>query len=276
MDKYLVKQLGIFKVGAIASVSFTLGMLLHLKLEPSYSTKLAKENQALNDAIAQINAQAEAIPPAFSVPARFQGKTFYDVKLAKNEKVVALTLDDGPKIPETPQILDILQENNVKATFFVVGKAVEVYPQTMRRIVAEGHAIGNHTWHHWYRPMSLAIARSEIERTAEIIQQTTGVKTELFRPPGGFLNNGLATYAKSQKHAVVMWSVIAPDTNPRATPEAFVQNVLKGTRPGAIVLLHDGGGDRRRTVKALPPIIRGLRQRGYRFVTLPELLNLSK
>ena len=276
MDKYLGKPLEIFKVGAIASVSFALGMLLYLKLESSNSTKPAKANQALNGAIAQINAQAQAIPPAFPVPAKFQGKTFYDVQLAKTEKVVALTLDDGPKEPETPQVLDILQKNHVKATFFVVGKAVEAYPQIMQRIVAEGHAIGNHTWHHWYRPMSLAIARSEIERTAEIIQKTTGVKTELFRPPGGFLNNGLATYAKSQKHAVVMWSVTVADTDPRAKPEAFVNNVMKGAKPGSIILMHDGGGDRSRTVKALPQIIKGLRQQGYRFVTLPELLNRSK
>ncbi|MFB2977323.1 polysaccharide deacetylase family protein [Microseira sp. BLCC-F43] len=276
MDKYLGKQRRILKVLAIASIGFALGMLLHLKVQTDESNQAAPEKQALTGAKAPIQQPAITPPPAFTVPAKFAGKTFYDVKPDDREKVVALTIDDGPQAPETPQILDILQSHTVKATFFVVGKAVEANPEIFQRTVAEGHAIGNHTWHHWYRRMSRATARSEIERTAEIIQKTTGVKTSLFRPPGGFLNNGLAAYAKSQKQAVVMWSVSSADTDPRAKPEAFVNNVLKGVKPGSIILMHDGGGDRSGSVKALPGIISGLKQKGYRFVTLPELLEMSK
>ena len=97
----------------------------------------------------------------------------------------------------------------------------------------------------------------------------------MFRPPGGVLNNGLAAYAKSQKYAVIMWSQTSADTDPHAKYQVFVKNVLRDAKPGGIVLMHDGGADRQRTVQALPQIISGLKQQGYRFVTVPELLNGS-
>ncbi|MBW4642316.1 MAG: polysaccharide deacetylase family protein [Goleter apudmare HA4340-LM2] len=212
----------------------------------------------------------------FSVPVTFQGKTVYQIQPSGNEKVIALTLDDGPWPNTTLQILDILKQNDVKATFFWVGTAIQAHPKIAQQVVAQGHAIGNHTWHHWYRKMDQATAKSEIERTAELIYKTTGVKTSLFRPPGGVLNNGLAAYSKSQKQAVVMWSQTSADTDTRAKPQVFVKNVLRDAKPGSIVLMHDGGGDRRRTVEALPQIISGLKQRGYRFVTVPELLEMQK
>ncbi|MBD2439048.1 polysaccharide deacetylase family protein [Nostoc sp. FACHB-110] len=211
----------------------------------------------------------------FEVPAKFQGKTLYKVEPSNQEKVIALTVDDGPWPKTTLQMLDIFKANNVKVTFFWVGSALQANPEIAKQVVAEGHAIGNHTWHHWYKNMDAATAKKEIDRTSELIYKTTGVKTTLFRPPGGFLNNGLAAYAKSQKYSVVMWSLTSADTDPRAKPQAFVNNVLKGAKPGAIVLMHDGGGDRKRTVEALPKIIAGLKQQGYRFVTIPELLQES-
>ncbi|HEY9801486.1 MAG TPA: polysaccharide deacetylase family protein [Leptolyngbyaceae cyanobacterium] len=219
----------------------------------------------------------------FTVPAQYQGKTVYQAQINSNEKanftsgqkVIALTFDDGPWQKTTPEILDILKQNQIKATFFWVGQALQANPDIAKRVVAEGHAIGNHTWHHWYRRMDEATAKSEIERTSDLIYKTTGVKTQLFRPPGGVLNNGLARYAKSQKNAVVMWSLTSADTDPRAKAEVFVKNVVKGAKPGYIVLMHDGGGDRRRTVQALPQIISGLKQQGYKFVTVPELLEMK-
>ncbi len=214
--------------------------------------------------------------PNFSVPVKFQGKTVYKVEVPNQEKVIALTIDDGPWKPTTTQMLDILKQNNVKATFFWVGKTVQAHPQIAKQVVAEGHAIGNHTWNHGYKKVSPAVARDEIERTARIIYQTTGVKTALFRPPGGYLNNGLAAYAKSQKYSVLMWSQTSADTDPRAKYQVFVKNVLRDAQPGGIVLMHDGGGNRSRTVKALPGMIKGLKQKGYRFVTIPELLAMSQ
>ncbi|MEG4803943.1 polysaccharide deacetylase family protein [Microcoleus sp. ARI1-B5] len=212
----------------------------------------------------------------FVPPEQFQGTTVFEGKVQDSEKVIALTVDDGPWPETTEQMLDIFKQNDVKATFFWIGKSLESSPEIARRVVAEGHAIGNHTWHHWYDPMDAATAANEIDRTAKLIYETTGVKTSFFRPPGGVLNNGLAKYAKEQNYSVVMWSVTSADTDPRAQPSAFVENVLKGAKPGAIVLMHDGGGDRSRTIKALPEMIAGLKQQGYRFVTVPELLEMQE
>ena len=212
----------------------------------------------------------------FVPPQSFQGKTIFEASINNSEKVIALTVDDGPWPETTEQMLDIFNQNNVKATFFWIGKSLENSPEIARRVVAQGHAIGNHTWHHLYDSMDAATAANEIDRTAKLIYETTGVKTTYFRPPGGVLNNGLAKYAKEQNYSVVMWSVTSADTDPRAQPEAFVENVLKGAKPGAIVLMHDGGGDRSRTIKALPEMIAGLKKQGYRFVTIPELLEMQE
>ncbi|MEG3977803.1 polysaccharide deacetylase family protein [Microcoleus sp. herbarium8] len=211
----------------------------------------------------------------FVPPEQFQGKTVFEGKVKDSEKVIALTVDDGPWPETTEKMLDIFQQNDVKATFFWMGESLKNSPEIARRVVAAGHAIGNHTWHHWYDTMDAATVADEIDRTAKLIYDTTGVKTTFFRPPGGFLNNGLAKYAKQQNYAVVMWSLTSADTDPHAQPSAFVNNVLKGAKPGAIVLMHDGGGDRSRTVKALPEMIAGLKKQGYRFVTVPELLEMQ-
>ncbi|MEG4015240.1 MULTISPECIES: polysaccharide deacetylase family protein [unclassified Microcoleus] len=211
----------------------------------------------------------------FVPPEQFQGTTVFEGKVKDSEKVIALTVDDGPWPETTEQMLDIFQQNDVKATFFWIGKSIENSPEIARRVVAAGHAIGNHTWHHWYDSMDAATVADEIDRTAKLIYETTGVKTTFFRPPGGVLNNGLAKYAKDRNYSVVMWSVTSADTDPHAQPSAFVNNVLKGAKPGAIVLMHDGGGDRSRTIKALPEMIAGLKKQGYRFVTVPELLEMQ-
>jgi peptidoglycan/xylan/chitin deacetylase (PgdA/CDA1 family) len=227
----------------------------------------------------QINPKSQLLTKVenldFTVPAKYQAKTIYKVEPSNKEKVIALTIDDGPWPKTTGEMLDILKRNNVKATFFWVGSALQENPEIAKRVVAEGHAIGNHTWHHWYRKMDEATAKSEIEKTNELIYKTTGVKTSFFRPPGGYLNNGLAAYAKSQKNSVVMWSVTSADTDPRAKYQVFVKNVIRDAKPGSIVLMHDGGGNRERTVKALPAIVSGLKQQGYRFVTVPELLEMQ-
>lgn len=223
---------------------------------------------------------AKTIPPAknliVEVPKSLQGKAIYHAQLKPNQKFIALTFDDGPSPKNTTQVLEILKKNQVKATFFVVGAMVQAYPQIAKQVVADGHELGNHTWHHWYRRMDLATASSEIDRTADVIYKTTGVKTALFRPPGGYLNNGLADYAKNQNYAVMMWSSLCGDAD-RHTPQVagMVNNVLRTAKPGAIVLLHDGGGNRSRTVKALPQIIAGLKAQGYKLVTSSELLEIQ-
>ncbi|MDZ8188662.1 MAG: polysaccharide deacetylase family protein [Nostoc sp. ChiSLP02] len=210
------------------------------------------------------------------VPERFQGTVISQANLKPNEKAIALTFDDGPSPKNTAQILEILEKNHIKATFFMIGQMVKYFPQVAKQVAADGEVIANHTWHHSYRHMDVATAASEINNTADIIYQTTGVKTTLFRPPGGFLNNGLVDYAKSHKYAVIMWSEVLGDAD-RRVPQVptMVKNVLKNAKPGAIVLMHDGGGNRSRTVQALPLIIDGLKAQGYKFVTIPELLEIQ-
>ncbi|KAF3889021.1 MULTISPECIES: polysaccharide deacetylase family protein [Nostocales] len=211
---------------------------------------------------------------SYAIPSRFQGVTIKSANQITGEKAIALTFDDGPWSGGTVQILDILKKNNIKATFFVVGQMLKEHPELARRIVAEGHIIGNHTWHHWYHQFSPQAAAYEIETTSDLIYKTTGVKTTLFRPPGGMMHNGLVNYAKNQKYTVVMWSADSVDYSRPAVPR-LVRNVMKDSKSGGIVLMHDGGGNRTKTIQALPQIINNFKERGYRFVTVPELLEME-
>lgn len=209
-----------------------------------------------------------------NVPKRFQGVTLNFAKLPPKEKAIALTFDDGPWQGNTAKILDILKKNNIKATFFVVGKALKEHPELGQKIVDEGHIIANHTWSHRYHFFSPQAAAFEIDQTSKLIENITGVKPTLFRPPGGILNNGLASYAKGQNQTVVLWSADSNDYKLPAVPK-LVSNVMRDSKSGGIVLLHDGGGNRSRTVQALPQIISNFRKQGYRFVTVPELLEIE-
>ncbi len=211
---------------------------------------------------------------SYAIPSRFQGVAIKSANKVAGEKVIALTFDDGPWPEGTTQILDILKKNNIKGTFFVVGQMLKEYPELGRKIVADGHMIGNHTWHHWYHHFSPQAAAFEIETTSDLIYKTTGVKTTLFRPPGGMMHNGLVNYAKNQKHTVVMWSADSVDYSRPSVPR-LVRNVMRDSEPGGIVLMHDGGGNRTKTIQALPQIISNFQKQGYRFVTVPELLEME-
>lgn len=204
------------------------------------------------------------------IPERFQGKTISKEQLKIQEKIVALTFDDGPWPESTEQILNILKENEIKATFFIIGKHLKAFPEIGKKVVADGHIIANHTWAHPTGNMSRERAQNEIENTAKLVEELTGIKTNLFRPPGGVLTNGLVEYAEEKKYANIMWSADSMDW--RASEANLIKNVLSQVTPGGIILLHDGGGDRSKTVKALPNIINKLKEQGYQFVTVPELL----
>ncbi|MEA5528332.1 polysaccharide deacetylase family protein [Dolichospermum sp. UHCC 0684] len=220
--------------------------------------------------------QQEAQAKGFStdVPPKFQGIVISEAKLPPEKKVIALTFDDGPWPSSTAKVLDILKKNNIKGTFFVVGQNVKNYPDLTKRVVAEGHIIANHTWHHWYHHMNAQAAAYEVANTTDIIYKTTGIKTSLFRPPGGNMRNGVAAYAKSNKYAVIMWSSDSMDYSRPGVPR-LINNIFREAKPGGIVLMHDGGGDRSHTVKALPEIISKFRKQGYEFVTVPELLEMQ-
>lgn len=216
--------------------------------------------------------ETERLRHDFPVPGAFRGQVIREIRLPSNRKVIALTFDDGPSEPYSNDILYILNRYNVKATFFLLGQNVRAYPERVRQMHEQGHALGNHSWSHPYAPQSPQQAAAQIENTNTWIERAAGVKAKFFRPPGGYLHTGLADYVKNKGNTVVMWSADSKDYY--ASPARIRQYVLSQASPGGIVLLHDGGGDRRRTIAALPGIIEALQQQGYTFVTLPELMTL--
>ncbi|MEH1940878.1 MAG: polysaccharide deacetylase family protein [Nostoc sp.] len=209
-----------------------------------------------------------------SIPSSFQSAIINAAKLSPSQKVIALTFDDGPWPESTAEVLDILRKNQIKATFFVIGQNVKNYPALLKQEVAEGHVIGNHTWHHWYQFLNPQAAAYEIDHTEDIIYQTTGLKTNLFRPPGGIMHNGVVDYARNSKYSIILWSSDSIDYSRPPVPK-LIGNVFREAKPGGIVLMHDGGGNRSKTVQALPEIIANFRNQGYRFVTIPELLEME-
>jgi peptidoglycan-N-acetylglucosamine deacetylase len=207
------------------------------------------------------------------IPATFHGKRFEGAKI--DEKVVALTFDDGPWPISTLKILETLRQNQIRATFFCLGYAIVEHPELLQAIFADGHVLSNHTWHHRYRRMSHAESAAEIDNTTALIKKVTGAEVNLFRPPGGILNNGVAAYAAKKGYSVVLWTVVSGDTFRGMTPDRMANKVISLVRPGGVVLMHDGGGHHPTSV-ALPKIIAGLKKRGYRFVTIPELMDLQQ
>ena len=184
---------------------------------------------------------------------------------------IALTFDDGPG-PYTPDILAILQGEHVPATFFEVGILERYFYSSTAAVVADGDVIGDHTEVH--AAMSRLSARAQ---RAQLVEEAAAVQLHgarfprLFRPPYGMWNATTLTLLRSYRMLMVLWTV---DTNDYRRPgmQAIVRTALAGARPGAIILLHDAGGNRSQTVAALPRIIAGLKRRGYRLVTVPRLL----
>lgn len=237
-----------------------------VKIKPAVATKVkASENALTTLELKRFN---------FAIPSRFHGTVVKDLKLTGKDKYIALTFDDGPWPKTTEMILDTLKENDIKATFFVVGQHLKSRPELAPKIVDGGHVLANHTWNHPTYKMGKEQAESEVGRTAELIYELTGMTTTLFRPPGGVLNNGLADFVKNRKHVVVMWSADSVDWHYMSAQE-ITNNVVRRATNGGIVLLHDGGGPRMHVVKALPQIIEQLTKQGYKFVTVPELLEIK-
>jgi peptidoglycan/xylan/chitin deacetylase (PgdA/CDA1 family) len=185
-------------------------------------------------------------------------------------KIAALTFDDGPS-PYSLQVLDVLRTYHVPATFFLVGVHVLEFPSVLRTEVADGNVLGNHTYDHVdLRLLSSSLARAELAQTQAVIRTATGVVPQWFRPPYDGVDARVVQLAASEGLYTVVWSVDPRDwTRPGA--QAIIRGVLNDTRPGSVILLHDGGGDRSETVAALSVIVPTLLSRGYRFVTLDEL-----
>lgn len=198
------------------------------------------------------------------------GQVVWDIDT--QEKVIALTFDDGPHPRNTEKILDILAKYNAKATFFIVGSNAEKYPDLVQQSYEEGHELANHTYTHPYNA-SVTELQDEIQQTNEMIYSITGFMPTLFRPVGGAYNDQIINAVADEGYKVVMWSY-HQDTQDWKGPgvNKIVNKVLKGTRPGDVILFHDGGGIRDQTIMALEKILPELQRQGYKFVTVSELI----
>ena len=187
-----------------------------------------------------------------------------------SQKVVALTFDDGPIDNTTSEILKILKEKNIKATFFVIGEQVKQFPMLVREEIADGHEVGSHTYSH---PNLTKLRKNQLEEELDKTEQiilTVAPKPILFRPPEGFYNDTIIQLARNNGYLTVLWSIDTKDW--RSPPVGdIVNSVLKNIKPGSIILLHDGR-DPSPTPEAVEFIIDSLQALGYEFVTVSQLL----
>ncbi len=188
---------------------------------------------------------------------------------------ISITFDDGPNPHATPRILDALREQNVKATFFVLGRHADQWPHLVKRMADEGHQLGNHGWYHRkLHRRTPSYVRDDLTRGTESIERASGVRPRHFRAPHGFRNPWVTPIARSLGQRTVGWSLGVWDSAKPGADE-IVRRSMEGLVAGSILLLHDGDGydpdgDRMQTAEALPRIIEGLRARGLSFATLPD------
>lgn len=186
---------------------------------------------------------------------------------------VALTFDDGPG-QYTPQILTILQQYGVKATFFSIGQNIARFPAYLQQALVGQHAVENHTFTHPHLPdLPLATIYQELSTTQSTVLKAAGTRPTVFRPPFGEYNEDVLTAASQLGLTVVTWDADADDwLTPQPPADFIASRILGAARNGAIFLLHEAGGNRANTVAALPAIITGLQARGLMLVTIPQML----
>ncbi|MFB8171738.1 polysaccharide deacetylase family protein [Kitasatospora purpeofusca] len=238
---------------------------------PSAAAPAAPSAAAPASAPSPAAAAPSSAPPAGAAPARArteaESRPVYE--LDADRRVVALTIDDGPDPRHTPTVLSLLEQHGIRATFFLIGENAVEHPDLVREIAARGHHIANHTWTHPdLRHLSEVKVREELERTSELLHRTTGKAPTWFRAPGGDWSPASLKVSAELGMRPMAWSV---DPRDWARPGTVVitDRILKDVRPGAIVLNHDGGGDRSQTVAALKAYLPVLIDSGYHFTAPP-------
>ena len=234
------------------------------------SSKLHEtENPPVNEKFEQTEkpAQGEPKPKHPAVPS---DEILWSVPSAG--KVVALTFDDGPSRNYTIKYLDLLREKQVKATFFLIGRNVQKSPVLAALIAGEGHEIANHTYDHYIKKMSEAVIKEQISRTYHLLKEWTQQEIKYVRPPGGNNRIKMKSVAAEMEMQLVMWSVDPQDWREDITPAEIIRTIKEQLTPGAIIVLHEG---KPQTLEALPALIDELRQDGWDFVTISELLGVS-
>lgn len=214
------------------------------------------------------------VKPVVDTPAKPQMPGSRVSRVSVSDKVVALTFDDGPHGGLTPRVLDILGRYNAKGTFFVLGKNAKSNPALLRRMVSSGHEVGSHTWNHMNMSRnSRGMIEADLIRTNEAIVSACGVTPRVMRPPYGAGNASLASWVKERfGSTTVLWDV---DTNDWRKPgvQTVINRAVNGARPGSIILVHD---IHKSTVDAVEGIVKGLQARGFRLVTVSELMNKGR
>ncbi|MGS5515016.1 polysaccharide deacetylase family protein [Clostridioides difficile] len=193
-----------------------------------------------------------------------------------NEKVIALTFDDGPDEVFTPQVLDILKKNDVKATFFVVGEKVEYNKELLKRQYDEGHEIGNHTFTHInVAKNSYGKVEKEITDTQNAVKNVIGVEPKIFRPPYRAMSKSVCDIIVSKRMNIILWSNLDPRDWSNPGVGSIINTILTKVQNGNIILLHDYNNkrnDKSQTIQALEVVIPKLKEKGYKFVTISELI----
>ncbi len=251
------------------------------QLTPSVANAIpASSNVAASTQPVKVGANTQYRPPAYvnqglrnpnmNLPSQFSGKTVSHSRGLSTNPYVAMTFDDGPHPQNTPRLLDMLRARNIKATFYVIGGNVDRYPHIVRRIVAEGHEIGNHTYtHRKLTSLGDSEVSKEMRRTEDAIVRAAGVKPRTMRPPyGALLTRQRNNIFSNFNYPTILWSV---DPNDWKRPGASVvtSRILKGAHNGAIILAHDLHAP---TVDAMPKTFDGLLSRGFQFITVSQLL----
>lgn len=242
-------------------------------------TKTARQDDRTPDLAGGKEKNVRAPHPMTLADLRKKYPSTFLLNGSQDKRQVALTFDDGPDRQFTPQILDVLKEHNVKATFFLVGNRVMANPDIMERIIREGHEVGNHSYNHPNLP-KLADSKFQwqITEANKVIANHSGYEPKFFRPPYGAISEEQLKWVASQNMKMVNWNVDSLDWKGLSAEEVET-NILSNITYGAIILQHSAGGegeDLSGTVKALPQVIKKLKADQVEFVTISTLLDLPK
>ncbi len=224
----------------------------------------AAEEQRTATAADRSVAFAREVPGHAGFPYPLDKPLFY---IDDSDKAIALTIDDGPDPVYTPQVLQVLERYHITATFSMIGIHVNAYPHLAQSVAAAGHRIANHTWTHADLPTLKAPAvHDEMARATDAISTAIGLQPAMFRAPFGAWSPTVIAECEQQKMIPLDWSVDPRDWS-RPGVASIVSNIMKNTRPGSIILEHDGGGDRSQTVAALKIVLPQLLHEGFEFET---------
>ena len=211
-------------------------------------------------------------PVSSPAPTGLKPATYFQANV--DGPYIAMTFDDGPSPETTPRLLDILKQRNIKATFFMIGQNAERNPDIVKRILADGHEIGNHSWTH---PQLAKLpddrVTEEITKTQNAIKSASGYTPKLLRPPYGSITARQKEWIENQFGlSVILWSVDPFDWK-RPGASVIEQRILAGARPGAIILSHD---IHKQTVDSMPATLDALAAKGYQFVTVSQLIAMNR